>query len=310
VELKIELKPTKPMTVAVVVIIVIIAAGFVGTLIPSQRLGAVEESQYYDASSLIEAVPPVVTATSAGGTMTKAGEAEPLAYPTPSERMAIRTGTISIEVSDAERSVEEITRLSESTGGYTSGSHLSVYEGRMTGWISIRVPQNMFAKVLEEVKKLGDVQDVFTSSEDITEQYIDIQARLKNLEAHETVLRELLERSVSVEDTLEVQRELQRVRGEIESLAGRLNYLKGNVEFSLITVNVSEPRLSSPVEPPMADWGETFTTALFTLYSVARGLIIIIFAFLPFIIVGVPIIAIWRWRIKKRSSSRTPQHPT
>ena len=157
----------------------------------------------------------------------------------------IMTADMSLEVEDAALAVENISKIAQESGGFVSSS--SVYDisyngnSRKEGTITIRVPSSGFDSILDDVETLGTLRSKTTSGRDVTEEYIDLSTRLSNLEKQEKRLLEVLDMAVTVDEILSVEKELERVRGEIESLTGRLNYLEDRVEFSTITVRVTEP---------------------------------------------------------------------
>ncbi|MCZ7372153.1 MAG: DUF4349 domain-containing protein, partial [Candidatus Methanoperedens sp.] len=104
-----------------------------------------------------------------------------------------------------------------------------------------RIPQKNFYSAVEQIESLGTVRSKEIKGQDVTEEFIDTGARLGNLEKQENRLSEILKMANTVKDVLEVEHELERVRGEIERLTGRLNYLNQSVEMSTITVNAAEP---------------------------------------------------------------------
>ena len=180
-----------------------------------------------------------------------------------------------------------IRSLAEGSNGYVAGTSRSKIGNQAIAEITIRIPQNRFHSAINEIENYGNVLDERTNSEDVTEQYIDLKARLKNLEKLEESLTDLLNRTATVEEVIKVEQELARIRGEIDSLQGQVNYLERNVTMSMIQVSLREP--PSPFTPPGMDWGETFETAIRGLFAVVSGLIILIIAVLPLIvIIGIP----------------------
>ncbi|MEZ5334638.1 MAG: DUF4349 domain-containing protein [Methanolobus sp.] len=119
------------------------------------------------------------------------------------------------------------------------------------------------------------------NAQDVTEEYIDVSARLENLERQEARLQEILNMTSTVEEVLNVEKELERVRGEIESLTGRLNYLDDRIEFSTITINVREPR------PITHSWGirDALSESVNGFISTVTALIIFVGYVLPLVIV-------------------------
>ncbi len=200
-------------------------------------------------------------------------------------RKIITTSDLGIEVDDATSAVEAISKLAQEAGGFVSSS--SVYDSyynentRKEGHITIHVPQSGFTSVLGEIESLGRVTSESTSGRDVTEEYIDLNASFANLERQEVRLMEILNMTATVEEVLSVEKELERVRGEIESLAGRLNYLNERVEFSTINVHVFEPR------PITYAWGlrDSLSDSVQGFISTVNTMIVFIGYILPVLII-------------------------
>lgn len=203
------------------------------------------------------------------------------------ERMVIYNGYISLETRDIAGTLDRIRSLAERCGGYVAGTSRSTFGNQATADITIRIPQDKFRTSIQEIETYGKVLDERTTSEDVTERYIDMKARLKNLQIEEQSLSELLTKAKTIDEILRVEQELARVRGEVDSLQGQINYIERNVAMSLITVNLREP--PPPFTPPGMDWNETFEIALRGLFGVTRGLIVLVVSILPLVvIIGIP----------------------
>jgi hypothetical protein len=114
-------------------------------------------------------------------------------------------------------------------------------DGTKSGYVTIRVPADQYDITMATVKELAVVVERETSSaEDVTEQYIDLAARLKNAQAQETRYVEILDVAKTVEEILQIESALGNIRGYIESLQGQLNYLDSLTGFSTITISLSE----------------------------------------------------------------------
>ncbi|MEM2921498.1 MAG: DUF4349 domain-containing protein [Candidatus Bathyarchaeia archaeon] len=217
---------------------------------------------------------------------------------TPLGRMVIYTATISLETEDISDVLSRIRALAEGYGGYVAGSSRSTYAGRNFAEIIIRVPKDKFHIALQNIEQYGKVLDEQTSSEDVTSLYIDMKARLDNLKRQEERLRDILNMAKTVEEVLNVERELERVRGEVESLQGQLNYLESSVTMSVITVRLTEP--PPAFTPPGMDWGETFEIAIRGFFAVLRGLIIVAMSLLPLALIAGAAYYAYK-RMKKRA---------
>lgn len=158
------------------------------------------------------------------------------------ERKIISTATLTIEVASVQVAINDITNLTLESGGFVSKSSISdIGSNRKNGHITVRVPQKSFYSTFEKIDALGTEKYRQVSGQDVTEEFIDLGARLDNLQKQETRLQEILKMATAVKDIIEVEHELERVRGEVESLTGRLNYLNQSVEMSTIAVTVMEP---------------------------------------------------------------------
>ncbi|KAF5429422.1 protein of unknown function (DUF4349) [Candidatus Methanophagaceae archaeon] len=197
------------------------------------------------------------------------------------ERKIIRHASLRIEVEDFQPSYDSVIDIVERYKGFITDSHSYVSRtGRKSGDIAVRVPQDKFLEVIAEMGHLGDVKSKHISGEDITEEYIDLTARLNNSERQERRLLEILDMANNTKEVLEVERELWRVRGEIERLTGRINYLENRVELATIHVSLNEP------EPITHSWGirDALRSAFGGFVSVIRGLIIFAGYALPLLI--------------------------
>jgi hypothetical protein len=217
---------------------------------------------------------------------------------TPQERTVIYNAQLSLEANDIQGTLQKIRALAEGYGGYVASSSRSTYGAQGRADIAIRVPKDKFQAAIQQIETYGKVLDEGTTSEDITQQYIDLRARLNNMQRQEERLREILDMAKTVDEILRVESELERVRGEIDSLQGQINYLEGNVEMSLITVTLTQP--APPFTPPGMDWGETLEIAISGLFTVIRGMIIVVVSLIPVVIVSVPIYYLYKRRKQQR----------
>jgi len=161
------------------------------------------------------------------------------------ERMIIKRSYLEIEVGAGEfqERLFMLSSLAENNGGFVSHSEsYSDPEGNISsGRITLRVPAERFDFIINQVKEFGTVMHVSISGQDVTEEYVDLESRLRNLNAQEEVLLELMEQARTVTESVEVQRELIGVQEDIEVLRGRLNFLDDRISFSTIDVFLREP---------------------------------------------------------------------
>jgi len=219
----------------------------------------------------------------------------------------IKSAVLSIEVGKGtfDDSMVKITKIAESSGGYVSSTEsYSNAEGKITsGRILIRIPSEKFDISINEIKKIGELKSINISGQDVTQEYVDLESRLKNYEAQEKVLIDLMNKSTSVKDSIEVQKELSNVQGEIEVIKGRMNYLNNMVSFSTIEITIAEPNVAPPVQ------GGGFLNAVKrgaeTAIKVLNGLAFFIITISPLIVLaGIVLIIVWasiRARNKRRA---------
>jgi heme/copper-type cytochrome/quinol oxidase subunit 2 len=228
------------------------------------------------------------------------------------EHLIIRNGHMDIVVQDTEGSLKQIAALAEAKEGWVVDSEVYKINDAKSGTITIRVPAEQFNRAMEEIRSLAfEVSSESTSSQDVTEEFVDLEARVANLEATADRVRGFLEESKSVEEALAVNAELSRLEGEIESLKARMKFLSQSAAFSRIIVQVTPDKLSQPIE--VGGWRPegVALSALEALISafqaIAKVLIWLIIFCLPFILIlGIPAFFIIRYfvrRHRKRSAA-------
>lgn len=218
----------------------------------------------------------------------------------------IRTATVEIEVSkgEFEKKFEQAQAIAEQFGGYVTSSNAERVKGELaSGTVTIRVPEKKFLSAINQVKKLGKVNKAEIKGEDVTEEYVDLESRLRNYKAQEKALLELMNRAQTVADTLAVQTELTKVQEQIETITGRLNYLQNRVDFSTITITIEEP---GAVVPTSEEWGfvDALRTAARAFIGTINGIIIVLGALAPIIILGVIVWYLIRWWLRGRKMAK------
>ena len=156
------------------------------------------------------------------------------------ERKIIRTAAFDLVVEDVSASKDSISKIAERSGGYLEASESTkTRQGLQRANLTIRVPQAHLDEVRDQIRKLaGRVEADKTEARDVTREFVDSQARLRNLKAEEAQYLGILKNARTVKDTVEVTEKLSDVRGEIEQLTGELKYLSQQVEMSVITISL------------------------------------------------------------------------
>ncbi len=169
------------------------------------------------------------------------------------ERLIIRNGNVDVVVEDSEEALGQVSELAERAGGWVVNSELFGGDGAKYGTITIRIPADEFDATVDQIKEMAiEVRSESTNSQDVTEEYVDLSARLDNLEATAERVQRFLDQARNVEEALEVNRELSRLESEIESLKGRIQYLERSAAFSSLTIELIPDELSQPIE--VAGW--------------------------------------------------------
>lgn len=152
---------------------------------------------------------------------------EPTTTPARDSQLIVYTATITMAVYQVQPNLVQVERIAKEQGGYLSL--------RNDNQITVRVPREKFEHALGLIEKIGDVLHRDVSAEDVTDQYTDLEIRIKNARAMQTRLKQLLEKA-AVKEALDIERELARVTQELELMEGKLKLLKDKVAYSTITV--------------------------------------------------------------------------
>ena len=165
------------------------------------------------------------------------------------QRQVVSQASVSMEVDEVPVAVAQVRTTAESLGGFVGQLSSSGGPERQQSIMTIRVPQAEFFTALEHIKSLGKVRSENVGSEDVTERFIDLEARLRSALREEESLLSLLDKANQVSEILTIERELSRVRSDIERAQGQLNFLERRVDLSTITVSLFPPD-AEVAEPP------------------------------------------------------------
>jgi len=295
----------KVIALMVLCITVVVAAGCTGTSPNMLEQTAGSSGAAYDSST---------------GNIARVASAEKMSYgaPVPAaaplpagsgiETKIIKTAYITIEVKDVTGSVEALKSLVVSKNGYVSSSSISEgYNKRLSGTVVLRIPQSEFDTTLTGVKAIGTVKSVSTQGEDVTEEYVDIQAQKTSYQNQLAQYNEIMKKAVKVSDVIEIQQQIDRVQTSLNQLEGRLKYFNSRIDMSTITVTLQEP------EPLGGETGPSFISALNEgtagFFGMIYGMIVIVLTLLPVIIFCAVVYGIYRWR-KGKQPAPVPAEPS
>jgi len=272
----------------------------------------------------------------ASGTVPASIDAESLAGEAPAnldvrldvvaDRKVIRRASLQLHASDTRATFDEIVRLTESVGGFVANANVFPFEGEDAQpdvSMTLRIPADQLTSVMTTIK--GYVDEVVAesqSAQDVTEQFVDLEARLRNLEALEVELRALLEDvrqqpNADPVKLLTVFNELSSVRGQIEQIQGQINYLSDLTAMATLDVQVSQTPIAVPIVASGWAPAEAAKDALRSLVTALQGIADWAISFALFtlpvllLIVGIPATLgffVYR-RIKNRRGVGGPPAP-
>ncbi len=279
-------------------------------------------------SGVSGAAPPEFAASAGNPGVAPTDEVASTAVAPGTERMIISAASMSLKVDDIDAAISsvrdiaaaskaEISNLVMTSGGLspqpmplTTESGATDVSGPADAQITLRVPSERLPAVEQRVARLGVVLAQSTSQDDVTQQHVDMKARLKNLQAEEARLRTFLRRTDKVSELLVVERELSRVRGDIESMQAQLQYLENQAAMATLTISLSEP--GPVVSPGTGGWGlgQAVTDGVRVTAGLVRALITLAIPLALVVALGGLVAVAWRTIRRKRSAGDTsPKSP-
>lgn len=188
-----------------------------------------------------EVMPELPMATASAPTSGLGESVAPV--PVPTTRKVIRNGNMQVEVAALDEALAALREIVTSSGGYLGGESRAQHEGQARqATITCRIPADKLDAAVERLRALGREEMLALTADDITEQYFDLEVRLKTQQQLEARLTALLSRSTNrLADLLEIEREVARVRGEIDQLTGRKRLWDQQVSLSTLIVTMHEP---------------------------------------------------------------------
>ena len=233
------------------------------------------------------------------------------------DRKIIRNADITIEVASTSEAQHRVTSIAEAYGGFVVTSESKQRESvdpaqRATDFkLVVRVPANQFGVALDEIKKLAtNVPEEKATGQDVTEEFIDLEARIKTQKALEAQFLGIMRQAYKVEDALEVQRQIAEVRTEIERLEGRKRFIENRSSLATITVNIQAPR---PVlVTTTTGFGRNLRDAISESVEMASGMLLFFVRFLivmfpVFLFVGLPLTLVLRYVMRRAKRERLAQ---
>jgi len=211
------------------------------------------------------------------------------------ETKIIKTASVTVEVKDVTGAVETLKTIAGQKGGYISSTSIQKNSNdRLSGYVVLRIPQAEFENTLAGIKAIGTVKSASTQGEDVTEEYVDLQAQKTSYQNQLAQYNAIMKQSTKVEDIIKVQEQIDRVQTELNRLEARLKYLNSRVDLSTISVSLQEP------EPVGGDTGHNFVSTINEgiagFFGMIDALIVLFFTLIPLIILGAIGYGIYRWK--------------
>lgn len=223
----------------------------------------------------------------------------------------IRNGRINLFTEDYQNTVDKITAYVIASGGFIQSTNDGYRDSNnmaygSSGFMVVRVPSASFMDAMEEIKSYGRPVGSSTDTENITGTYKDVESELKSLRIEEERLLTYLSKAEKIEDMLTIEKELTRVRTEINSRVSILNNYDKMVAFSTITINLTESKSATGnIESPFSDFGlkisSGFASSINLLLNIIAGLILVIIRLLPFLVIVGLVLLVIRLVIKKKN---------
>ena len=301
---------------AAAAVVVLVAAGVVGWLVTGHEGGSTTASVASADMGVAAPTAPgeVMQAADAGSSYAKsaAGGAPiaPEASAPEAQARIVKTADLSLVLADDGfgRAFDAASKLAATEGGFvvdssTEGTHAKA------GTLTIRIPEDRFEQALSSLRALGvEVERESSSGQDVTDQFVDLDARLRSWEAQERVLLRLMDQAKSINETMQVQNQIQQVQFQIESIKGELRVLRDQTSFGTITVSMHERGAAVPKSdaerPSLAVAVDTAVSGFLTVVS----LIIVGLGYL--VPLGILVFLGWLlWRRARRAATPAADTP-
>lgn len=240
-------------------------------------------------------------------------------------KLVVVNKTLRLETADVQAALSKISDLAKKAGGDIANMQVStsndqpIYRpmpadqtgastaqgGPLQAYVTVRVPAKTYAEFVDAASKLGRVLFQSESSDDVTQQHVDMQARLGNLQAEVARLREMFAKARNVREMLDVEQELARVQGEVESLQAQIKYLERQAAMATVTIELAEPK--PIVRPAGTDWGvgTALTDSIRAFVNTLNVLIVILGPVLALLVfVALPVVLVV-WLIVRSARRRS-----
>lgn len=226
----------------------------------------------------------------------------------PLNRKLIRNASLNIQTKDFDTFCTEVQKKIKALKGYVQSTDISDYPGSTrSATMVVRIPSDSLDSFLSQVSTLGTITWQSTDVKDVTDEYIDVQSRIEALETEQTALLDLLKNASSLSDILEIQDRLSEVRGHLESYKGQKKALDSQIDYSTVTMVVSEvKRIVQPEQQSFfAQVRSNLSDNLYSIGQAFRNFALSFLSNLPYILlwalgIGVVVVVVLCIRRRKR----------
>jgi len=225
------------------------------------------------------------------------------------ERMVVRTASLDLIVPDTDRALADIQAMARELGGYVVSVEAYQYQKGRQAMLTFRVPSDALDTALERLRAMATtVRRESVSGQDVTDEYVDLESRLRHLQAKEKQLLEFLDRAEDTEAVLAVYEHLSQTQAEIEQVKGRMQYLQNQAALATVTVSLTPDVMAQPLETGGWNLPGTVRSAVEALLNVleffVKALIYIVIVVLPtLILLALPVLVTFllvRWLVRRR----------
>ena len=228
--------------------------------------------------------------------------------PAAQARKIIYNAQVDLIVESISSLERELRSLNKQHGAFISETEIdAATELRRSATWKVRVPVERFDDYLAALIRLGELQRDHVNSQDVTEEFYDLDARIKNKQEEEKrLLKHLADSTGKLDDILTVERELSRVRGEVEQMQGRIQFLGSQSALSTITIRANEVHDYKPPEAPTfgTEIGRTFQTSVGHLVNLGKAIVIVVVAVAPWLPVALLMLLPLAWASRRRVRER------
>lgn len=292
-------KNHKLTAILLLVVVYFLGRSFFGSFFGFNLTSISPRSVSYESNTAMKGLPSV--GGGMGGGTDYYGEAPPA--PEVKDRMVVKNSYLSLQVKKVNESIKQINDYTTSIGGYMVDSDLSSPEEAPSGHITIRIPQEKLDEALSHFRSLAvKVVSEQLYGYDVTDEYVDIEAKLTTLLANQKRFKEIMEKAEKVDEILKVQQQIFDLQDQIDRLHGRQNYMKQTAKMAKVTVYLSTDEFALPYAPSESFRPEViFKTAVRSLIKTIQKLSSFIIWIVVYIPIWLPILILILYIRKRRA---------